>query len=356
MGSDPRVLWLGECTAASTPLVGGKASGLGALLREGLLVPPGFVITTAAYREHVEQNGLTADLACLLSACASFDAQQRASDEIRALFDASQPTPALEAAVLAAYAQLSAAHVPSDDRTTVNSTGAQRAHAARPVAVRSSASAEDSATASFAGQQDTYLWILGGDAVVRHVVRCWSSLFTPHAIAYRAQKGTRVEDLAMGVVVQRMVPAEAAGVMLTLDPITGDTSSLVIEGAYGLGAAVVNGEVDPDRFCVCKAPLAIRSRAVGVKSVAYRFDPSAQGTRREEVPPHLRSEPCMTDAEVLHLARLGTQMEGATGRAQDIEWAIGPGPDGERQVFMLQARPETVWSQKLASGAARGPD
>jgi pyruvate,water dikinase len=190
--------------------------------------------------------------------------------------------------------------------------------------------------------------VLGGDEVVRHVLRCWSSLFTPHAIAYRAQMGTPVEDLAMGVVVQHMVAAEAAGVMLTIDPITGDASSMVIEGAYGLGAAVVNGEVDPDRFCIDKTQLAIRSRAVGVKSMAYRFDPSVQGTRREEIPVHLQSEPCMTDAEVVHLARLGVRMEQAMGRSQDIEWAIGPGADGVRQMYLLQARPETVWSQRVA--------
>jgi pyruvate,water dikinase len=167
---------------------------------------------------------------------------------------------------------------------------------------------------------------------------------------------TPLEDLAMGVVVQHMVPAEAAGVMLTIDPITGDDSSIVIEASYGLGAAVVNGEVDPDRFCVDKAHFAIRSRAVGVKAMAYRFDPSVQGTRREDIPPRLQAQPCMTDAEVCHLAGLGKRMEQAMGRAQDIEWAIAPAPaaahDGARQVFLLQARPETVWSQKLATPAS----
>jgi pyruvate,water dikinase len=329
MGSDPRVLWLGECTVDCAPLVGGKATGLGALLSEGLEVPAGFVVTTAAYREHVEHNRLAADLARLLAACKTFETQQRASEEIRALFDASRPTAALEDTVRAAHATLCA-------------------DANAPVAVRSSATAEDTSAASFAGQQDTYLWILGGDEVMRHVLRCWSSLFTPHAIAYRAQMGTPVDDLAMGVVVQQMVAAEAAGVMLTIDPVTGDASSIVIEGAYGLGAAVVNGEVDPDRFCIDKTPLAIRSRAVGVKSMAYRFDPAVQGTRREEIPVHLQSEPCMTDAEVMQLARLGMRMEQAMGRSQDIEWAIGPGTSGGRQVFLLQARPETVWSQRVA--------
>jgi phosphoenolpyruvate synthase/pyruvate phosphate dikinase len=354
MSSDPRVLWLAECTGDCAPLVGGKATGLGALLREGLQVPAGFAITTAAYREHIQRNGLAADLERLLADCATFEAQQRASDEIRAMFDASRPTPALQESVLATYDRLSALMKgrSNAERSEGDPGGAKRSRESVPVAVRSSATAEDTATASFAGQQDTFLWILGGNEVLRHVTRCWSSLFTPHAIAYRAQMGTPVEDLAMGVVVQQMVPAEAAGVMLTLDPITGDASGIVIEAAYGLGAAVVNGEVDPDRFCVDKSQLAIRSRAIGVKSVAYRFDSSIQGTRREEVPPPLQGKPCVADAEVIQLASLGKHMEQAMGRSQDIEWAIGPGPDGSREVFLLQSRPETVWSQKMQPPSA----
>ncbi|MBV9324889.1 MAG: PEP/pyruvate-binding domain-containing protein [Chloroflexi bacterium] len=330
MASDPHILWLAECTSDREPWVGGKASGLGALLRAGLQVPPGFAITTSAYREHVAHNRLAGELERLLADCQTFAAQQRGAEEIRGLFEASRPTPALADAILAAYAEL----------------GAGRSPEPLPVAVRSSATGEDSATASFAGQQDTYLWILGGDEVLRHVVRCWASLFSAQAIAYRQQLHTPVDDLAMGVVVQRMVPSEAAGVMLTLDPITGDRSGIFIEAAFGLGAAVVNGEVDPDRFVIGKEPLTIRSRTIGVKSVAYRFDPAAQGTRREEIQAHLQAQPCMSDAEVLQIATLGKRMEHAMGRPQDIEWAIGPGVDGQRQVYLLQARPETVWSQK----------
>jgi pyruvate,water dikinase len=331
MGRDPWIVWLADCNGDCSALVGGKATGLGALLRQGLAVPAGFAITTAAYREHVDHNRLAPELARLLADCATFEAQQRASEAIRELFEASAPAPALAEAVLAAYAQLAG-------------TGVDGA-----VAVRSSASDEDTTAASFAGQQETYLWIIGGEQVLRHVVRCWASLFTPQAIAYRARLGAPAHDLAMGVVVQEMVPADAAGVMLTLDPITGDSSAIMIEAAYGLGAAVVNGEVDPDRFVVDRQQLSIRSREIGTKTVAYRFDPSSRESRRETVPTHLQSQPCVTDAEILQLASLGNQMEQAMGRAQDIEWAIGPaGRDSGRQVFLLQARPETVWSQKSA--------
>jgi pyruvate,water dikinase len=329
MGSNPHVLLLEDCTTDCAALVGGKATGLGALLREGLQVPPGFSITTTAYREHIAHNGLAGELERLLADCATYEAQVRVSEEIRGLFESSTPSPRLEDEVLRAHAELCQ-------------------NEALPVAVRSSATAEDLANASFAGQQETYLWILGGGEVLRHVVRCWASLFTSQAIAYRAYLGTPVADLAMAVVVQRMVAAEAAGVMLTIDPITGDQSAIVIEAAYGLGAAVVNGEVNPDRACVDKGALQIRSRTISPKAVAYRFNPATQGIRLEEVQRELQNKPCVSDAEFLELARLGKHMERAMGRAQDIEWAIGPG----REVFLLQARPETVWSQKLAGSSA----
>jgi pyruvate,water dikinase len=218
--------------------------------------------------------------------------------------------------------------------------------------VRSSATAEDLADASFAGQQETYLWIMGGDEVVRHVLRCWASLFTPQAIMYRAHRGVPVPDLAMAVVVQCMVPAEAAGVMMTLDPITGDRSQITIEAAYGLGAIVVNGEVEPDRFCIGKDTLEIRQRSIGVKANAYRFAPEAQGTRLSPVPRSEQSLPCVSDAEALDVARLGKQVESALGQPQDIEWAIGPGDTGPREVFLLQTRPETIWSRQAVDPPA----
>jgi phosphoenolpyruvate synthase/pyruvate phosphate dikinase len=327
MAGEPLVLGLESCTGDCGQLVGGKAIGLGALLRDGLQVPPGFVITTAAYREHVARTGLASQLERLLADCTTYEAQLRASEEIRNLFEASSPLPELADNVLRAHGTLCQP-------------------AETPVAVRSSASAEDMGDASFAGQQETYLSIVGGSEVLRHTVRCWASLFTPQAIAYRAHLRTPVTDLAMAVVVQRMVPAEVAGVMLTLDPVTGDRSGIVIEAAYGLGAAVVNGEVNPDRACVDKELLQIRYRAIGTKTAAYRFHPATQGMQLEDVPHELQNKACLSDEEIIELARLGKRMEQAMGCCQDIEWAIGPGAGGAREVFLLQCRPETVWSQK----------
>jgi phosphoenolpyruvate synthase/pyruvate phosphate dikinase len=334
--STPLVVELAHCTADHHALVGGKACGLALLIGNGFRVPPGFALTTRAYREHVEHNKLVDDLERLMTDCGTYEAQLRASDEIRQLFEHSTPAASVEDAVVQAY-----------ERLCMNGD--------RPLAVRSSATAEDLSAASFAGQQETYLWITGADRVLRHVLRCWASLFTPQAIAYRLQMRTPPSDLAMGVVVQCMVPAEAAGVMLTLDPITGDTSSITIEAAYGLGAVVVNGEVTPDRFVVDKASLSLRSRTIGEKTSAYRFDSAAGAVMMTPVDRPLQNRACVSDDEMLEVARIGLHMEQVTQHAQDIEWAIGPGDEGPREVFMLQARPETIWSQKAGSNQSFAP-
>jgi pyruvate,water dikinase len=292
------VLWLEECGAEAGPLVGGKAVGLGHLVRQGHRVPAGFAVSTAAYREALAAGGRPVTVGDRLAA-----------------------------EITAAYRRLGG-------------------DAGVPVAVRSSATAEDTAEASFAGQQDTYLWVRGATQVVEHVSRCWASLFTDRAVAYRARLGVGDGEIAMGVVVQAMVPAEAAGVLLTLDPLTGDRSQVTIEAAYGLGTAVVEGEVTPDRFAVDKVTLELRSRSVGEKAVAYRFDPAAGRVARVEVAEADRARPCLEDAEVAELATLGKRVEQALGVPQDIEWAVGPGPAGGRELWLLQARPETVWSRR----------
>jgi phosphoenolpyruvate synthase/pyruvate phosphate dikinase len=305
------VLPLEACGADAAPLVGGKAVGLGHLVRQGHRVPPGFAVTTAAYREALAAGGRPATVGDRLAA-----------------------------ELVAAYRRLGRA-------------GDQDP----PVAVRSSATAEDTAEASFAGQQDTYLWVRGADAVLAHISRCWASLFTDRAVAYRARLGIGDDEVAMGVVVQAMVPAEAAGVLLTLDPLTGDRSQVTIEAAYGLGRAVVEGEVTPDRFAVDKVTLELRSSTVGEKAFAYRFDPAAGRVARVGVPADDRARPCLDDAEAAELAGLGKRVEQALGVPQDVEWAIGPpaapgtgtgapGAAGGRELWLLQARPETVWSRR----------
>ena len=325
------VLRLDACDAGARDRVGGKALGLGSLLREGLRVPDGFVLTTDAYREGVVFPGLQTEVARMLDGADTVEAQQAASDRIRAMFERVELAEGVGSELVLAYRRLAG--------------GAFDA----PVAVRSSATAEDLADASFAGQQETYLWVRGADAVARAVLRCWGSLFTPQAIAYRRHLGMGLDGLAMAVVVQRMVDARAAGVMITIDPVTGDRSQITIESSFGLGVAVVGGEVTPDRYAVDKVTRDIRSRTIGDKAIAYRFDARAAAVTVEEVAAEDRGQPSLSDDEVVELARLGRQVERAQGGPQDVEWAIGPGPEGPRQLFLLQMRPETVWSQRRAA-------
>jgi phosphoenolpyruvate synthase/pyruvate phosphate dikinase len=318
---------LEACTADDRGLVGGKALGLGSLLREGLQVPPGFVVTTDAYHESVVWPGLQSEVVRLLDRCTTDGDLVHASEAIRAMFERAEMADTVATEIALAYRDL----------------GGGRPV---PVAVRSSSTAEDLGQASFAGQQDTYLWIRGADEVVAAVRRCWGSLFTPQAIAYRAHFGIPTRGLAMAVVVQRMVDAVAAGVMITLDPLTGDPSQITIEASYGLGLAVVGGELTPDRFAVDKVTYEIRARAINDKPFAYHFDPDRREVVARDVPEHDRTLPALTDAEIVALARLGRAVERAHRRPQDIEWAIGPARNGEREIFLLQTRPETVWSQR----------
>lgn len=324
------VISLDDCDPSVAHRVGGKALGLGALRRAGLRVPPGFAVTTDAYRECVLGSGLMRGIARLLERLETITDQQAASERIRDLFAASDLAETVHRAIRGEYERLGAGQM-------------------LPVAVRSSATAEDTAEASFAGQQETYLWIRGADAVARHVVLCWGSLFTPQAIAYRARLGISNDEVAMAVVVQEMVAAEAAGVMITLDPVTGDRSAIAIESSVGLGLAVVGGEVTPDRFVVDKVTFDVRTRAIGPKAIAYRFDAASGAVVLGDVPEDEQRRPSLSDEEIVELARIGRMVERAHGGPQDIEWAIGPGPDGPRQIFLLQARPETVWARRTVT-------
>jgi rifampicin phosphotransferase len=322
------ILSLDACTAECAERVGGKAVGLGSLLRQGLRVPEGFVVTTDAYRAGVIFPGLHAEAVWMLRDANTTDAQRLASERIRAMFERAELAEQIGSEIAIAYSRLAAGR------------------SSPPVAVRSSATDEDRADASFAGQQETYLWIQGEAAVARRVMSCWGSLFTPQAISYRAHLGVSIDKLAMAVVVQEMVPAESAGVMITLDPVNGDRSAITIESSFGVGLGVVGGEVTPDRFVVDKVTFEIRSRSIGPKAIAYRFAPDLGTVVQTGVARDEQYLPSLTDDEVVDLAHIGRALERGQGGPQDVEWAIGPGPTGPRQIALLQMRPETVWSRR----------
>lgn len=295
------IYWLDECTPDCLEVVGGKALGLGHLIRSEMNVPPGFVVSTAAYKRFLEKTGLAEELDAIVNAATTPKAQQEAAAKIDALFDEAHPDGSIAREIKNSYELLDIDGEPS------------------PVAVRSSATAEDTAEASFAGQQETYLWIQGLDDLSHHVTKCWASLFTPQAISYRARLGIPSKEVSMGVVVQTMVPAEAAGVMITLDPVTGDPSQVSIEAAHGLGHAVVSGEVNPDRYSVDKVALEVRSKEIVAKQIAYRFDPDTGTVHSMEVPEDEQTTECVTDEEIAELTRIGKKLEKLLGGPQDIE-------------------------------------
>jgi pyruvate,water dikinase len=215
-----------------------------------------------------------------------------------------------------------------------------------PVAVRSSATAEDLPTASFAGQQDTYLWITGAEQVIQNVRKCWASLFTPRAIAYRIKNNFEHEKVFISVGVQKMVNSKAAGVLFTLNPTDGDISKVIIEGSWGLGETVVSGSVNPDKFVVDKVMLEINERSISTKHIECVYDVDKGEVVNADVDDDKQCKCCMEDREIKLLVKIAKQIEAHYGRAMDIEWAIDKDFSFPDNVFIVQARPETVWSQR----------
>ncbi|MFE3055747.1 PEP/pyruvate-binding domain-containing protein [Nocardia sp. NPDC059239] len=318
------IVSIAECNNRSRHQVGGKAVGLAAMSGLGLNVPTGFVITTDAYRSCVNGD-VASHIEAILRSGEGLDEVTAQSARIAELFTADLITEDVRASILDAYTNMS--------------NGEPAA-----VAVRSSATAEDLADASFAGQQDTYLWVKGVDSVLENVVRCWASLFTAQVIQYRQQLGVVTDDLAMGVIVQAMVPADVAGVMMTLDPATGDRSSVYVEAAYGLGEGVVKGDVTSDSYWASVSDRRIIRSEIRGKDTAHRY--SEVSSRVEKVPVEEadRHRPALSPAELALIAGVGLTLQEALGAPQDVEWAMVGEPDSDRELFLLQTRAETVWS------------
>ncbi len=334
----PLVCWFEECSRESVPLVGGKCASLGELTNAGVRVPPGFAVTTEAYRRFIETAGLRDNISERLRSLdvSDIDALDGASASIRAAIHAQSFSTEIEDTIAEFYRKLSV-------RCCVP---------AAPVAVRSSATAEDLPDASFAGQQDTFLWIRGADEVLEHTRRCISSLFTARAIAYRAQKGFSQTDLALSVGVQKMANSFTAGVMFTLHPGNGDRSVIVIDSNFGFGESVVSGEVTPDQFVVNKVTLDILERTISTKGICYTVDAKSQCSVRVEVPHERQRVQSLIDDEITQLAWMGKQIEKHYGCPMDIEWAVDKDLPAGGNLYILQARPETVWSRKTRTSGA----
>jgi len=335
------ILWFEELTKDDVPLVGGKNANLGELLRSGIPVPPGFAVTAYAYKRFIEETGIKDKIYEILrekvpEGAAKPEDYMEASEEIRKLIESTPIPKDIEEDIRKAYRELSK-RVGKDEEF---------------VAVRSSATAEDLPGASFAGQQETYLNVKGEDEVVEKVRKCWSSLFTPRAIFYREQKGFKHEKVLISVAVQKMVNSRSAGVMFTIHPVTGERDKIVIEGHWGLGEAVVSGAVTPDEWVVDKNTLEIVERRIVEKKYELVRDPVTGKTIKREIPPERRKAPSLTDEEVKLLAELAIKIEKHYGMPMDIEWAVDKDMKFPESVFIVQARPETVWSVKEGEAKA----
>ena len=354
-GDQPRfVLGLADVGAADAARAGGKAAALGELARAGIPVPRGYVITVAAFNLVMAALDSSGAIRGALGDLPADDlaAIARAAADLRARITAAPLPPAVAAEIIAAYQRLDA----------------QRLDGTAAVAVRSSATMEDSPEASFAGLQDSYLAVRGIKAVLDRVRSCWASLYNDESVSYRRRRGTGEGGLAMGVVVQRMVSPRAAGVMFTRSPVTGDRSVVAIEGTWGLGSALVAGEVTPDSFTVSKVTGEITGRRVSAKLRAHSFAPNDHGISAQPMPTALRRSPCLTDDEARALALVGRRVEEHYGVPQDIEWALlGDSPgcpalhaDPADRIVLLQSRPETVWAARelppLATPKPRASD
>lgn len=337
------IRWFADLGLADRPAVGGKAASLGELTRAGIPVPAGFVVHTAAFEEFiavVEQSSPVRGRVAAIDAD-DLPAIQTVSAAVQGAMLAHPLPRKLREALHGARARLL-----SDG--TSQAAGAPQAEGCGPVAVRSSATAEDSADASFAGLQDTLLWILTPEALERALLQCWASLYSVPSISYRLRRAMPEDEVAMAVVVQKMVDARKAGVLFTRSPASGDRSVIVIEGAWGLGSAVVSGEVTPDRFVVAKITGEITVREIRDKHCMHR-PRDGGGTIEVETPADMQNQPCLDDAEIGQLRELGRRIERHYGCPQDIEWAF----DQRGTLHVLQSRPETVWAARDAAPVSR---
>ena len=316
------IRWLDSLTAADVAVAGGKGANLGELTRAGFGVPDGFVITTAGYDDFVAANQLAGSIRDVVNGSAASPAAA-----IAELFADATVPPATSEQVLAAYARLG-------DQV--------------PVAVRSSATAEDLAEASFAGQQDTYLNVVGATALLAAVKDCWASLWTDRAIRYRAQRQVDPEGLSLAVVVQRLVPADAAGVMFTANPTNGRTEETVINAAWGLGEAVVSGAVDADIVVVAGGR--VLSRATADKAIRIDPVPSQAGTRTSRTPEPQRRASVLDDTAALRLAGIGAAIAAHFRGPQDIEWVLAGG-----EFSIVQSRPITALPDRTGPVPADWP-
>jgi len=325
---------LSELRRVDEPRFGAKSANLGELLSAGIRVPAGFALSARAFAAFIDESGLAGRIEHAVAALADADAD---ADRIGAVSHAisesmrSAPVPdAVQDEIARRY----------EDLACVSGVRSP------PVAVRSSAVGEDSQEVTFAGQQESYLWVRGAEHVCDAVRDCWVSLYSPPAISYRARLAGRDQPPAMGVTVQLMVDAEVSGVMFTCNPVSGDPSMIAINASWGLGLAVVGGEVTPDHYLVSKVTRELVRERVSAKQVEYVPDAQGRGAVRVEVPAPRRDVRCLNEQELATLVHAAGAVERYFGSHQDIEWALARGARLPDRLYVVQSRPVTALPQR----------
>jgi pyruvate,water dikinase len=326
------IAWFDEVGKEDITLVGSKNANLGEMLRKGMPVPPGFAVTTEAFKEFMGQVGITTEIEQYLARFP--DGPQtptefkETSEFIQGVILKRELPREVQEAIVSAYRKLN-----------------QRLGQAEvAVAVRSSGVAEDLPTASFAGQYDSYLNVRGEKELLNKVKRCWASLFTARAIMYRIKNNLPVLGILMSVGVQKMVEARSAGVGFTVHPGTGDDTKILIEGNWGTGESVVQGLVTPDIFVVDKEALTIEERGINCKLKQVAI--GEKGTEECDIPADKQAIPCLSDEEAVKIAEFIKAVEQAYGIPLDLEWAVDETLPFPQSIFLVQARPVTKVAEK----------
>lgn len=329
--ADKWIYWLKELGAEHNNIVGKKCANLGEMTKAGFRVPPGFALSVGAYDRFMKETLVTDHLLDFLKTfkanaedVADTPQFEKASKEMRKIVE-SVPMPAdMEDTIRRYYGEL------------CKVTGRENLF----VATRSAG------PVSHPGQYETYLNVSGADDVVKNVLRVWSSTFNTRSVIARARLGLPLNYDPIGVAVLTMVDAKAAGVMFTVNPVNGDESKVAIEASFGVGEAVVSGNVTPDRYLVDKITYEIDERVVSDKGAEFVYNPQTKEMEYRELPDDMRKLPCLTDQEILELTRIARKVENHFGCPQDIEYSISRSMDFPESIFLVQARPESVWGKK----------
>jgi len=329
------IVWFENLTKNDIPIAGGKGANLGEMLSAGLPVPPGFIISAETFKSFIEGSGINEDIDEILKETDVNDTQKltKASEMIGKMITGTRMPDDVKADLLEAYKKLS--------EGAMVIAGIGEGEQGEYVAVRSSATAEDLPDASFAGQQATFLNVQGQEALVKAVQKCWASLYTPRAIFYRVQKGFEHSKVFISVIVQKMVDSEKSGVMFTIDPITNDKSKISIEAVWGLGEAIVGGEVTPDNYEVGKEALDVLDKRISEKVFLYTRDITSGKTVKQDLKDDMAKKQVLTDEEIVKMAELGKKIEEHYKFPQDVEWAVEDGI-----IYIVQSRPVTTIKEK----------